>query len=294
MAMDADLRAHLATGCTTLARCWALARADGTVMGFTDHDRPLAFEGIEFRPETGLSAFALEQNTGLAVDNTEALGALSDAAISEADIAAGRYDGAEIRAWVVNWADPAQRHLQFRGTIGALARVEGAFRAEIRGLAEALNRPGGRVFQRGCAAVLGDAQCRFDLSTPGYVHEGPVTAVEGARVFRLPALPGFEPGWFGRGRLIVRDGAAAGLSGHIKRDLAEPGARVVELWQPLGAEVGPGSVLRLEVGCDKRLETCRLKFANILNFRGFPDLPEEDWITVLPGQSAEPGGGSRR
>ena len=55
------LEAHLQGGVTTLCRAWALSRADGLVRGFTDHDRPLAFEGIAFRPETGMSASALVQ-----------------------------------------------------------------------------------------------------------------------------------------------------------------------------------------------------------------------------------------
>jgi len=72
---------HLKTGVTTTCRCWALTRRDGVVMGFTDHDRLLTFEGVAFRPDTGLSALAVQQTTGLSVDNTEALGALNDAAI---------------------------------------------------------------------------------------------------------------------------------------------------------------------------------------------------------------------
>jgi uncharacterized phage protein (TIGR02218 family) len=292
--MQAGLQAHLAGGATTVARCWAVTRADGVTLGFTDHDRRLVFEGVDFRPETGLSAAALQQTTGLSVDNTEALGALSDAAITEEDIAAGRYDGAAVRAWLVDWTDPARRQLVFRGSIGELRRAEGAFHAELRGLAEVLNRPGGRVYQKPCAAVLGDADCGVDLSDPGYRHEGPARVVEAARVFRFPPLAGFPPEWFARGRLTVLDGAAAGLSGSVKRDLSDGDARVVELWTPLGTAPSPGDALRLEAGCDKRFETCRLKFANAANYRGFPDLPAADWVTVHPAQSGETGGGSRR
>ena len=96
---------HLGTGITTTCRAWALTRRDGVVMGFTDHDRVLRFDGVAFRPDTGLTALALQQSTGLSVDNTEALGALCDAAIREEDIEAGRYDGADLRAWLVNWQD---------------------------------------------------------------------------------------------------------------------------------------------------------------------------------------------
>ncbi len=185
--LNPALEAHLQTGMTTTCRCWVLARTDGVVMGFTDHDGPLEFDGISFRADTGLSALALQQSTGLSVDNTEALGALSDAAIREDDIEAGRYDDAEIRAWLVNWRDVNQRHLQFSGTIGELRRSGGAFEAELRGLTEALNRPLGRVYQKPCSAILGDSGCRFDMNTLGYTSERAVEEVEGRQAFRFAA-----------------------------------------------------------------------------------------------------------
>ena len=288
------LLSHLGAGVTTTCRCWALTRRDGVVMGFTDHDRALAFEGVAFRPDTGLSALALQQTTGLSVDNTEALGALSDAAIREADIEAGRYDGAGLRAWLVNWQDVAARALIFAGTIGELRRAGGAFEAELRGLTDALNVPLGRVYQKSCSAVLGDRDCTFDLDTPGYVSERPAEVVEENRVFRFAEMGGFAEDWFRHGVIRVLSGAATGLIGLIKRDRVEGAGRVIELWQPLGATVLQGDVLRIEAGCDKRMETCQFKFDNLLNFQGFPDIPGDDWTITDPTKSPALDGGSRR
>ncbi len=286
--------AHTATGLTTLCRAWAIVRVDGTTFGFTDHDRALSFDGITFSAETGLSASALAQSTGLSVDNTEALGALSDAAIREDDIEAGRFDGAEVRAWLVNWADPDVRWLQFRGTIGELRRAGGAFHAELRGLTEALNRPLGRIYQKPCTAVLGDRNCRFDLTQPGYRFEGPADRITDGRVFEWDDLAGFEPAWFQRGRLDVMDGAAAGLWGMIKHDVFDGTVRRIELWEPVRGPVGLSDSLRLTTGCDKRFETCRLKFNNLVNFQGFPDLPSDDWVMAYPKSSGPNSGGSLR
>lgn len=288
------LLAHLGIGVTTTCRCWALTRRDGVVMGFTDHDRPLAFEGVTFRPDTGMSALALQQTTGLSVDNTEALGALSDAAIREADIEAGRYDGAELRAWLVNWQDVTARSLIFRGTMGELRRAGGAFEAELRGLTDALNVPLGRVYQKACSAILGDRTCTFDLNTPGYVSERPAEAVEENRVFHFAQMGGFEDDWFRHGVIRVLSGAATGLIGLIKRDRSDGAGRVIDLWHPFGATVAPGDALRIEAGCDKRMATCQFKFDNLLNFQGFPDIPGDDWTITDPTKSAHLDGGSRR
>lgn len=294
MSMPEGLQAHLDTGATTLCRAWAVTRRDGVVLGFTDHDRDVRFGGVLFRAESGLTARALSQTTGLSVDNTEAVGALTGAALREADIAAGRYDGAEVRAWLVNWADPDQRVEQFRGTLGEITRRGAAFQAELRGLAEALNRVQGRAYQRPCAAVLGDGRCRVDLTQPGYFSERPAETVEAAQVFRFAGFAGFAPRFFEAGRLKILSGAAAGLVGLIKNDRVEGAVRTVELWQGLGAEVAPGDRLRLEVGCDKQAETCRVKFGNFINFQGFPHLPGEDWLMAYPVSDGTNDGGSRR
>ena len=288
------LEDHLATGVTTVARCWAVIRRDGTVFGFTDHDSTLEFDGIAFKADSGMTARAIMSATGLSVDNTEAMGALSDAAITEADIEAGRYDGAEVKAWLVNWADVTARSLRFTGTIGELRRAGGAFHAELRGLTEALKHPQGRVYQTGCGAVLGDASCQFDLEADGFAAEIAVEDLEDARRFSFGDLSDFEPAWFERGRLRVLTGAAAGLVAIIKRDRFIGGRRQVEIWEALRAPVVAGDLLRLEAGCDKRFSTCRLKFANQLNFRGFPDIPGDDWLMATPSRGGENTGGSLR
>lgn len=283
-----SLADHLARGVTTVCRCWDVARADGAVLGFTDHDRDLAFGGVVYRAGTGLGARALSQATGLAVDNTEAAGALSDAAVSEADVEAGRYDGARVRAWAVNWADPEERALRFRGSFGEITRRGAAFEVELRGLTEALNQPVGRVFGAGCDVVLGDARCGVDLA--GFSVEAEVLGVEGGRVLTLGPLAA-EEGWYARGRLVVLDGAAAGLSAMVREDRAGEGRRV-ELWEAIRAPVAPGDRVRLEAGCDKRAETCRAKFANLARFRGFPHIPGEDWQTAYPRSADVNDGGS--
>ncbi|KIC22642.1 DUF2163 domain-containing protein [Leisingera sp. ANG-Vp] len=287
-------RTHMQSGNTTVCRAWAVERRDGTVLGFTDHDCALSFDGISFQPGSGLTARAVQQATGLSVDNTEALGVLSDAAVREEDIEAGRYDGAGVRCWLVNWRDVAMRWLQFRGSIGEIRRAGGAFEAELRGLTDALNQPQGRIYQKPCTAVLGDASCRFDLATPGYATELEAGEVERNEVFRWEALPGFEPDWFTGGRLSVLSGAAEGLWAAIKADRSREDGRSITLWEPVRALVAPGDSVRLEAGCDKRMETCRLKFNNLLNFQGFPDIPGEDWVMAVPRQSGSNTGGSRR
>lgn len=293
--MSGGLAAHLVGGATTICRVWRVTRRDGAILGFTDHDCDLVLDGVLHRAGSGLTARALAQGLGLAVDNSEALGALSDAAISEADLAAGRYDAAEVRIWLVNWADPLQRAELFRGSLGEVSHQGAEFRAELRGLSEALNRPVGRAYTRDCAAILGDGSCRFDLGQTGFYAERPVEEVDAERrLFSFASFTGFENRWFEFGRVDVLSGAATGLIGVVKSDRLIGSARQIELWQGIRAEVVPGDLLRLTAGCDKRQENCRLKFNNYLNFRGFPHIPGEDWLSSYPRPGQNTGGGSGR
>lgn len=286
--------AHAQSGITTLARCWGLTRKDGTRFGFTDHDLDLAFEDWHFTAGTGLSARALVQSTGLSIDNSSAQGALSDVALREADIMAGRFDGADLKCWLVNWQNTADHWLQFSGSIGELHRAGGAFEAELRGLTEALNQPLGRIFQHPCTAVLGDSHCRFNLATPGYAYEGQVETLNEDGSFEWLGLDGFEPGWFAGGRLTVLSGAATGLWGSIKRDQQLEGMRRITLWEVLRGGLRAGDQLRLVPGCDKSMQSCRLKFNNLINYQGFPDITGEDWVMAVPKSTGRTTGGSRR
>ena len=123
-------------------------------------------------------------------------------------------------------------------------------------------------------------------------EQSAVEVVEEGRVFRFAAMPGFEDRWFEKGRLVVLDGVAKGLVGSIKNDRVRGVGREVELWQGLGAVPAQGDMVRIEAGCDRRAETCRLKFNNFLNFRGFPHIPGEDWVMSYPVSSARNDGGS--
>lgn len=284
---------HLQTGTTTLCRAWTVRRRDGVTMGFTDHDEDLVIDGISCRADSGMTAKALHQTTGLSVDNTEAFGALTAASITEADLAAGRFDGAEVRVYLANWRSPDEHIEQFRGNLGDITRIDGSFRAELRGISDLLNRPQGTAYTSRCTAVLGDQRCRFNLLQPGFSVTQIVGGVEDGRVFLFPDLPAFDDRWFEEGRLEVLSGAAAGLVGVVKIDRSGVDGRHVELWQSIGAPVVAGDSVRILAGCDKRPSTCRAKFSNFLNFRGFPHIPGEDWLASYPVPD-RPNGGARR
>ncbi|MGG7565660.1 DUF2163 domain-containing protein [Rhodovulum sp. DZ06] len=288
--IDDDILAALAEGCATLARCWLLERRDGVRLGFTDHDGALEFDGVTFEPESGFARTALEQGLGLSVDNMEAAGALRSEAVTEADLERGLYDGAVIRQWVVDWTDPENRTLVFAGSVGEVRRGLLGFEVEILGLSEALNRPAGRVYMRSCDAALGDGRCGVAL-TGAFAASGAVTRVIDDRSFEVSGL-GQEAGWFSLGRVAWTSGGNAGETMRVQVHAIRGGVHVVTLWTAPPGAVEVGDAFDIAAGCDKSAATCRGKFDNILNFRGFPHLPGEDWMTDYPTSDEDHDGGS--
>jgi uncharacterized phage protein (TIGR02218 family) len=292
---------HIDQETTTLAWCWKLVRVDGTVMGFTDHDRDLSFDSVTFEAASGFTATEIASSLGLAVDNLEVEGALSAAALTEADLAAGRYDGAAVEIWRVNWADPGsgsgagaypQRLLMHKGSLGEVSRGELAFTAELRGLAHALQQISGRTYQRLCDADVGDARCGVNLNTAEFKGSGTVDAVSDDRILTVSGLGAFEANWFRFGKLTWTSGNNSGLIGEVKAH--SKGASVVlSLWQRAPKAVQVGDTFEVTAGCDKTFETCKAKFDNVVNFRGFPHMPGNDRaFSYVVKESGEHDGGS--
>lgn len=287
--IPAELTARLQSGVTTLAHVWRLLRRDGTEFGFTDHDQPLLFDALVCEPMSGVSSGAIEKGLGLSVDTASIAGALNADAITEEDLAAGLWDGARVDIFRTDWRDPAPRVHLFAGHVGEVRRGVQAFEAELRGLQAALNKPVGRVFSRFCDANLGDARCGKDIETSALKGEGVVTALLPRGALAASGLGAFETGWFTRGRLLWDGGGQSEVTAHR----IEAGAVTLELLDPPPEAVSPGAAFTIYAGCDKRVETCRVKFANSINFRGFPHMPGNDAVQAGPSAAEPLDGGSR-
>ncbi len=179
-AVPTALAERLSAETANLCRCWALVRRDGAVLGFTDHDRDLAFGGRVHLARAGLDAAEAVAELGFAVSGGEVAGALVSAGLTEGDIAAGLYDDATVETWLVDWSDPQQRLLLDVAQIGEIRRADGAFVAELRGLMHRLDEERGRLYAAACGADLGDARCRVDLADPRWRREAIVAATDGA------------------------------------------------------------------------------------------------------------------
>ncbi len=281
------LQAKLDSGVTTLCRCWLITRRDGMTQGFTDHDEDVVLGAVTCRASSGLSASEATQKLGLAVDGSELSGALSDDSLNEADLAAGRYDAAEVELWLVDWSEPSLSVLLAKGSLGEVKREGAAFTAEMRGLSQPLAEDSGRLYAATCSADLGDARCAVNLDDPAFRGSGTVAALSGTSSFSASGLDGFDDGWFTAGKLTFTSGANNGIGVEVKSH-RDADAVTLELWQAMPETIEAGDTFIVTAGCDKRFSTCRNRFDNAVNFRGFPHIPGNDFVIRYPVQG-EPG-----
>jgi uncharacterized phage protein (TIGR02218 family) len=286
------LSQHLASGVTTLCWCWKLTPSTGAALGFTDHDRDISFSGLTYRAQTGFAASEMHQATGFGTDNLDVAGALDDTRLSETRLRAGDFDGADIEIWLVNWQEPEQRLLLRKGHLGEVSHGELGFTAELRGLIEQLGQPQGRLFQYGCDAVLGDQRCRVDLDQPAFKGSASVVSASDNRVLLVTGLEAFAADWFAGGTLTFVSGANAGRRAEVKSHGLRVSGQQLELWQAPPFAIAAGDAITVTAGCDRQFSTCRGKFANAVNFRGFPHMPGNDFVTSYPNRddAANDGG----
>lgn len=293
-ALPDGLQEHLDGGATTLCWCWKLAPAGQATLGFTDHDGDLAFDGVTYEAEAGFTGSTISSVLGLAVNNLDVAGALQSDRLDAGRLAAGDYDNADIEIWLVNWQDVSQRLLLRKGNLGEVSHGPAGFTAEMRGLAHLLNQPKGRLFQYGCDAVVGDQRCGVDLAAPAFRGTGVVATSEDDRRFAVTELDTFAEGWFARGRLTFTSGANDGRRLDVKSHRRLGSIVIIETWQQAVSPVLAGDEFEVTAGCDKQFATCLSKFANQANFRGFPHMPGNDFVTSYPNRDdATNDGGSR-
>lgn len=259
---------------TSLALCWRLERQDGAGIALTSHDEPLTIGETEFDPVPGMTPAAVSRALGLEPHSAEVAGGVSSAALSEEDLALGRWDGAAVRLTIADWTGADQQPLQLlAGELGSVNVSRDAFSAELQGAAAALNAPVCPATSAECRAEFGDKRCRVDLA--GRTMRANVVECSGTMLTLDVAVDE----QFVMGRLRFVNGANCGRSALIM----SAGGNLLELReQPRGAVLG-GCAVELREGCDKRFTTCVSRFENAVNFRGEPHLPGNDLLTRYPG-----------
>jgi uncharacterized phage protein (TIGR02218 family) len=254
----------------TVATFWRIWRKDGVALGFVTHDRDLWFGGLLHRAAPGLSPSAIRRTSGFAEEGADVEGALAHDCIADADLAAGRYDGAAIAIGAVDW-ETLDHAIFYRGAIEAVSREDHGFTAQLASAKAALAVDPVPRSSPTCRARFCGLGC--GLSPMRFTRRAVVSAVADGSV----QLAAIDPALYAGGELRWLDGPQAGLGATI---LAADQTGLLLDRNLDGLEPGMRALLR--EGCDHTLATCAARFANAVNFQGEPFLPGTDLLAHYP------------
>jgi uncharacterized phage protein (TIGR02218 family) len=275
-ATGSALKAHMAQGSTTLAHLVKLTRTDGFVLAVTlDHDRPLTFGGVTYQPAFGATPSTVETSSSLSVDNMDAKGALLALGVEEADIAAGLWDGCDVRVLRVNWKDLSMGAEKLkRGTFGEISVGRGTFTNEVRGVTQKLQQIQGNLVTPSCPHDLFNARCGVPMEEGVWKFSGVAVTANTFDLRRtFSAALDQADGFFDGGKVVWLTGANAGLSKEIKTQVGGN----IELQEPMAYAIEVDDTAIFYAGCLKRFtEDCLRKFGNQGRFGGFKDVPGQD------------------
>jgi hypothetical protein len=159
-----------------------------------------------------------------------------------------------------------------KGRIGQVETDSNGFRSELMGFGKQLEKNLLRIYTPSCPALLGDTECGVSLAS--FTHTGTIDSVDSTGLEITDAERAEAAGYFDYGLITMTSGASNGYSMEVKSNTVG----VIVLQQPLPFGVAAGDTYSIRAGCDKTRETCRDKFNNVVNFRGFPDLPGMDKV----------------
>lgn len=270
---------------STSCRCVKIARRDGVLFGFTDHDKDLTIAGLVYASRTAINPTASEIKADLSIDNQELRSVLSSDAITDADLVAGKYDGAEVTVALVDFTNLPDSldnglHVIMKGIVGEVRSSDTYYKMEtLSKPAALLNRNNSKKVQPLCPYQFGDAKCGIDLNASGYVHLATVSAVTSNSTFQIDTS--FANDLLSFGLLAFTSGLNIGL----KFEILSQQNNEIRLFVGTPYVIVVGDTLTITQGCKKTTDACK-GYNNFVNFGGFPSdgnfIPGSDYLLASP------------
>lgn len=283
--IDGHILGLIGTRNPTLAPCVLITRRDGFSLGFTSYDRDLLIDGKTYSAKNGLSIPQLENKSAIEVGNTNIEGLFEDDRITEIDLLGGRWNGATVRCFLVDYnrlpsslsATPFQ-YVPLGGlyVIGSITIDSGQkFTSEIRGIISLLTKDSGDTANRGCRYEFGDSRCTKNLTA--LTHALTITQVFPNSPLRFQVSTNGQGGngYFNDGWVQFTSGEFSYLPRQTIKTYTD---NVIELWQPLPKLATIGTELLAVAGCSKVFygdRSCTF-YNNTANYGGEKDLAGTD------------------
>jgi len=295
-----------------LTTLWRIIRQDGTKLHFTTHDTEIPFDAGQldnnlfaapeiatYTPIGGFDSSAKRKELGLRESNTDFRGVLNAAAITIEDLRVGKYRNAVLDEFVIDHRYPFNgRIIHNKWVVQEISQDGNLWTATVGGLAHKLRQKTGELYSRECPfdvfAFGGVRNCR-KVRAPGYFFEDvTIFSIANSRseftatpsdiptdtgidipdatgtIVNLLVTDGFFT--FGKIKWTTGKNAGAGIVSNIREHTHLPHVFKLRLRTPFDILIT--DTFEVEAGCDKKKQTCILKFDNLNNHGAFSFLTE--------------------
>ncbi len=264
----------------TMADCYTLTLVTGGTFYFTDYDVSVVWNGNTFVAESMLiKGFKFKVATGLEVDRQQITilpqpGSTFNGSPWLNVIRDGAFDGAQIQRDRV-FIDPAlpggiDGLTLFKGRVSTVDKV-GRTSAQVTVASPLVvldyYMPR-NIFSPTCLHVLYDAGCGISAVT----FQTSTTVGAGSTQLLINSASASQNQV--QGTMLFTSGLNSGIRATIKS--AVNGVSWT-LMYPLPNAPTTGDGIVAYFGCDHTAATCQAKFSNLVNFRGFPNIPPPDY-----------------
>jgi uncharacterized phage protein (TIGR02218 family) len=259
-----------------MADLYTITLKSGTALRYTTWDTNLTVLGNTFLTgPPNIARSAIEEKLGMDVATLEITieasltDTLNGMPILQA-IGQGFFDGANFRIdrlFMDSASNQIGTVLRFSGFIGALDELtRSSAKLNVNaGTAYLSMQLPALILQPGCTNTLFDARC--GLAKISFADSLVVQA--GSTANKIITTSARPDGYFDNGQLVFTSGPNNGL---VKAVRQYQGG-LISFNSPLPFAPNAGDTFTAYPGCDKRQVTCSGKFANLVNFEGFPYVP---------------------
>ena len=252
--------------------CLRIVPVSGSPIYLTRHVRDLVMGGHTYLSASGYDFTGYSASANLAPAMVDVEGIAGLAGIGFDEITSGLFDNARCYLFATTWNNPVEDEEQIVASIlGKTTLMDQRYRIEEMALIDALNQSSGGTYTAACPKKFGGqeyAGCKVSL--PLITVTGALTSVTSRSIVLISALAEAAD-YFAYGTLQLTSGANAGLKPiEVKRHEADG---TIEVFEPFYYLPVAGDTYTLIPGCRKRLEDCRDKWSNVINFGGFSNVP---------------------
>lgn len=281
-----QLNALLATRQFIVADLYTITLIGGTVLYYTAGDTDITTGGHTYLAggqtgpyfeRMGGNKPKIKWHRGLAVDTMVFDILPKDATILGIPfltaVQQGYFDGANItleRAYMSTYGTVVGTVILFVGRVADITCGRVFAKFTINSPLELLNQPMPRnLYQPGCINTLYDTACGLNQNS---FDEGGAVA-SGSTVSLINTTLTAASGYYDLGKIKFTSGANDGLWRGVKA-YVNSSPDTISLIVPLPYTPATSDTFIIYAGCDKKQSTCSSKFSNLVNFRGFPYIPE--------------------